>query len=162
MKSSSLPKKPSNISDKKKITLPSSEEPKIQSVASYASNNPSLLKQPNVERTESLNLNPVKKSLIGRRSRSFNDNGKENTKANVGINGRVDEVIPGKTEVIHEVDSKMCGEIKLETNNFEVGCEDLVSGFLYDKLQKEVINLRESHRNKDRELSAKEDEIKVN
>lgn len=43
----------------------------------------------------------------------------------------------------------------------EHGNEDMVSGFLYDKLQKEVINLRKSHEAKDGLLNAKEDEIKV-
>ncbi|KAH7665156.1 NDUFAF3 domain-containing protein [Dioscorea alata] len=42
----------------------------------------------------------------------------------------------------------------------EHGNEDMVSGFLYDKLQQEVINLRKSHEAKDGLLNAKEDEIK--
>ncbi|KAK9677008.1 hypothetical protein RND81_11G115600 [Saponaria officinalis] len=41
------------------------------------------------------------------------------------------------------------------------GSEDVVSGFLYDRLQKEVISLRMTCQVKDDGLSAKDDEIKV-
>ncbi|KAL3012314.1 hypothetical protein AAZX31_07G248700 [Glycine max] len=40
--------------------------------------------------------------------------------------------------------------------------DDVVSGFLYDKLQKEVINLRKSCEIKDSSLQAKDEEIKMN
>lgn len=47
-----------------------------------------------------------------------------------------------------------------ETSNLEN--EDTVSGFLYDKIQKEVINLRKLCEAKDGNLNAKDEEIKVN
>lgn len=40
--------------------------------------------------------------------------------------------------------------------------EDTVSGFLYDKIQKEVINLRKLCEVKDGNLNTKDEEIKVN
>ncbi|XP_057753088.1 microtubule-associated protein 70-5-like isoform X1 [Arachis stenosperma] len=43
----------------------------------------------------------------------------------------------------------------------DFGSEDVVSGFLYDKLQKEVINLRKSCEVKDSNLQAKDEEIKM-
>jgi len=41
------------------------------------------------------------------------------------------------------------------------GRDDVVSGFLYDKLQREVINLRMSCETKDSSLQSKDEEIKV-
>ncbi|QCD79816.1 Microtubule-associated protein 70 [Vigna unguiculata] len=41
------------------------------------------------------------------------------------------------------------------------GRDDVVSGFLYDKLQKEVINLRKSCETKDSSLQCKDEEIKM-
>ncbi|RYR31339.1 hypothetical protein Ahy_B01g056143 isoform A [Arachis hypogaea] len=43
----------------------------------------------------------------------------------------------------------------------DFGSEDVVSGFLYDRLQKEVINLRKSCEVKDSNLQAKDEEIKM-
>ncbi|XP_010936411.1 microtubule-associated protein 70-5 [Elaeis guineensis] len=61
-----------------------------------------------------------------------------------------------------EVTVKGVGDIKSEKKGgSEDACDDLVSGFLYDRLQKEVINLRKSHEEKDKLLSAKDDEIKL-
>ena len=51
-------------------------------------------------------------------------------------------------------------ESKSKTTN-DLGSNDVVSGFLYDKLQKEVINLRKYCEVKDSSLQAKDDEIKV-
>ncbi|KAG1341922.1 Microtubule-associated protein 70-2 [Cocos nucifera] len=57
---------------------------------------------------------------------------------------------------------KGVGDIKSENKGGSAdACEDMVSGFLYDRLQKEVINLRKSHEEKDKLLSAKDDEIKL-
>ncbi|XP_058763987.1 microtubule-associated protein 70-5-like [Vicia villosa] len=43
----------------------------------------------------------------------------------------------------------------------DLGNNDVVSGFLYDKLQKEVINLRKSCETKDSSLNTKDEEIKM-
>lgn len=43
----------------------------------------------------------------------------------------------------------------------DLGSNDVVSGFLYDKLQKEVINLRKSCETKDSSLHTKDEEIKM-
>ncbi|CAK8531274.1 unnamed protein product [Lathyrus sativus] len=43
----------------------------------------------------------------------------------------------------------------------DLGSNDVVSGFLYDKLQKEVINLRKSCETKDSSLNTKDEEIKM-
>ncbi|KAJ0981931.1 hypothetical protein J5N97_010186 [Dioscorea zingiberensis] len=82
-------------------------------------------------------INLVAKNLWATRSKFSDDNGKENTEGNV--NSNANEISPEE----------------------EHGSEDMVSGFLYDRLQKEVINLRKSHEQKDGLLNAKEDEIKM-
>ncbi|TYI78167.1 hypothetical protein E1A91_D06G192400v1 [Gossypium mustelinum] len=48
-----------------------------------------------------------------------------------------------------------------EENEKRGNAEDMVSGFLYDKLQKEVINLRKFCEAKDNSLNAKDEEIKM-
>ncbi|KAL0926581.1 hypothetical protein M5K25_002820 [Dendrobium thyrsiflorum] len=80
------------------------------------------------------------------------DSGKQNSE---------EKEIPNK----HKVDSKIsdkqnaCEELK---NSILInGEKDMVSGFLYDILQKEVINLRKSLAERDGFLSAKDEEIKV-
>ena len=67
--------------------------------------------------------------------------GKENSK--VTSNGSVDQH-EGKAEEDGNVDS-----------------EDMVSGFLYDRLQKEVISLRKICESKEGTINAKNEEIKV-
>ncbi|WOK92291.1 microtubule-associated protein 70-5 [Canna indica] len=170
VKHSSLQEKQSDIAERKRFGFASSRGSKKLCVASYADNNASVLQQPNLNsegvdnarRTENLNLNPIKRNLLAPRSRSFNDSGKENAETNVrSQNGHLDDSIPGKKEVTHEVNDKMCGDIKSQNKSLEVVCEDMVSGFLYDRLQKEVINLREKHKDKNNLLNAKDDEIKL-
>ncbi|TKY53930.1 Microtubule-associated protein 70-5 [Spatholobus suberectus] len=67
-------------------------------------------------------------------------------------------------------DERETAEIKTTVNVDEdheskkpngLGRDDVVSGFLYDKLQKEVINLRKSCEIKDSSLQAKDEEIKM-
>ncbi|KAG6529041.1 hypothetical protein ZIOFF_011235 [Zingiber officinale] len=152
-------------SERKKSGLPS---PNGLKKSPYASNNGTVLQKPNsnsgdadnARGTENLNSYVVKKNLLALRSRSYNDTGKENAETNVRPNGHADDVITGRTEVNHEVKEKKYEDIKSQNESLEDGYEDMVSGFLYDKLQKEVINLRESHKDKDSVLIMKDDEIK--
>lgn len=73
-----------------------------------------------------------------------------------------DAAVQSKTEVPRGVTAKEFGDIKPQNKGgSEDACEDMVSGYLYDRLQKEVINLRISHEEKDQLLSAKDDEIKL-
>lgn len=93
----------------------------------------------------------IKRSLWASRSRVVDSSGKENTET--GVNSR---------ENIHK-----CGtEGTLENNAIGVsdskeGNDDTVSGFLYDRLQKEVISLRNFCEGKDSALNAKDQEITV-
>ncbi|KAL4293083.1 hypothetical protein AHAS_Ahas18G0092600 [Arachis hypogaea] len=47
------------------------------------------------------------------------------------------------------------------SNSNDFGIEEVVSGFLYDKFQKEVVNLRKSCEVEDSNLQAKDEEIKM-
>ncbi|XP_008785643.2 microtubule-associated protein 70-4-like isoform X2 [Phoenix dactylifera] len=70
--------------------------------------------------------------------------------------------IQRKIEVPQGVTAKGFGDIMPQNKGVsEDACEDMVSGFLYDRLKKEVINLRISHEEKDRLVSTKDDEIKL-
>ncbi|KAK6124535.1 hypothetical protein DH2020_041720 [Rehmannia glutinosa] len=70
-------------------------------------------------------------------------------------------------EVCNSDEVREMGNIKgsnKEMKGFEmadIDCEDMVSGFLYDRLQKEVINLRKSCDMKESTLNSKDEEIKV-
>ncbi|XP_042377060.1 microtubule-associated protein 70-5-like isoform X2 [Zingiber officinale] len=165
MKHSSLPEKTRDLCERKKCELAS---PKDLKKVSHAPNNDTVLQKPNLNSGDvdnargmvSLNSNVVKKNSLALRSRSFNDTGKENAETNVRSNRYADDVMMGRNQVNHEVNEKKCGDSKSQNENQENGYEDMVSGFLYDKLQKKVINLKESHKDKDNVLIMKDEEIK--
>ncbi|KAL4311567.1 hypothetical protein GQ457_01G043630 [Hibiscus cannabinus] len=83
--------------------------------------------------------NMVRKNLWASRCKVADSSGKENeeTKVNADANVRKDG------------DAADCG------------AEDMVSGYLYDRLQKEVINLRKFCEAKEGSLNAKDEEIKM-
>ncbi|GMI72661.1 microtubule-associated proteins 70-5 [Hibiscus trionum] len=51
--------------------------------------------------------------------------------------------------------------VRKDGDTTDCGAEDMVSGYLYDRLQKEVINLRKFCEAKDSSLNAKDEEIKM-
>ncbi|KAJ8460631.1 hypothetical protein OPV22_033557 [Ensete ventricosum] len=164
LKPSSLPERHSEVSGGKKsgVKKRSASRPR----ASHATKNASVLQQPHSISGNGDKIfdgkNPVQKNLSAPRGRSFSDSEKENAETNVKPNGHVDDdVVAGKTELTHEVNAKECGHIKSEVKRLGVDCEDMVSGFLYDRLQKEVLNLKGSQKDKESLLSAKDDEIKM-
>jgi len=103
--------------------------------------------------------NMLKKGIWASRNKVVDSDEKENKmQVNAGINSnkRSDEreAAQIKTTVEDDEDSK-------SNNCNELGTNDVVSGFLYDKLQKEVINLRKFCEIKESSLQTKEEEIKV-
>lgn len=147
--------------------------------ASFSINRSSVLQQPNVvseasnatgnlKRSNSLKLkysageNMVKKHLWATRSKFAADGGKENAegKVNSGVNanGFVYEV-----SVLEQIKTKGDGDADSQRDKqcLDACGEDLVSGFLYDRLQREVIHLRKLCEGKDGTLLAKDEEIKV-
>lgn len=101
----------------------------------------------------------LKKGIWASRNKVVDSDEKENKmQVNTGMNSnkRSDEKEAAqiKTTVEDDEDSK--------SNSYnDLGSNDVVSGFLYDKLQKEVINLRKSCEIKESSLQTKEEEIKV-
>lgn len=113
----------------------------------------SPLHQSSMEKVNSLENHPSKENIAKKNlwaSKTINTDrcGKENSEliAYPDMN----------TEVSKENSSAA------ELDNKDIGSEDVVSGFLYDQLQKEVINLRKCCQAKDDVLNVKEEENKVN
>ncbi|KMT04376.1 hypothetical protein BVRB_8g184480 isoform A [Beta vulgaris subsp. vulgaris] len=120
--------------------------------ASVINSRSSPLHQPWMEKVNSLENhisreNISKKSLWGSKSKAMGAEcgGKENSE----LIAKADMSKNNKSAIQTEIESK------------DIGNEDAVSGFLYDRLQKEVINLRKTCQAKDDGLSAKEEEIKM-
>ncbi|KAA8519208.1 hypothetical protein F0562_013464 [Nyssa sinensis] len=103
--------------------------------------------------------NLLRKSLWVSRSKVVDSGEKENTemKGNTVLN--VDN-----NETVVSGDIKTKGSGNEDSQNMGIAnhnSDDMVSGFLYDKLQKEVISLRKSCEVKDSGLNAKDEEIKM-
>ncbi|KAL9146825.1 hypothetical protein ABFS82_13G136200 [Erythranthe guttata] len=97
----------------------------------------------------------LKKSLWASRNKVVDSSGKENAETNKN------DTVKIEARGVEEV--RETGYIK-EMKGLEIGdteTEDMVSGFLYDRLQKEVIHLRKSCDLKESTLNSKHDEIKM-
>lgn len=75
----------------------------------------------------------------------------------MSLNHFNDESDATKIEIVVDLDEE---DFESKKPN-DSGGDDLVSGFLYDRLQKEVIKLRKSCETKDSSLQDKDEEIKV-
>ncbi|KAL8033012.1 hypothetical protein ABFX02_13G135600 [Erythranthe guttata] len=97
----------------------------------------------------------LKKSLWASRNKVVDSSGKENAETNKN------DTVKIEARGVEEV--RETGYIK-EMKGLEIGdteTEDMVSGFLYDRLQKEIIHLRKSCDLKESTLNSKHDEIKM-
>ncbi|KNA14811.1 hypothetical protein SOVF_103780 [Spinacia oleracea] len=77
------------------------------------------------------------------------------------ITGKENSELVGNTDMNVEISKDSNSAVQGEMESKEIGSEDAVSGFLYDRLQKEVINLRKTCQAKDDGLLSKDDEIKI-
>ncbi|CAJ1962682.1 unnamed protein product [Sphenostylis stenocarpa] len=103
--------------------------------------------------------NILKKGIWASRNKVVDSDEKENKmQVNTGMNSnkRSDEREAAQIKTIVEVDE----DSKSNSCN-DLGSNDVVSGFLYDRLQKEVINLRKSYEIKESSLQTKDEEIKM-
>lgn len=143
-------------------------------------NRSSLLQQPNVENgmvNAIAGLKPadifrkkyvsgenvLRKSLWPSKNKVADSNEKENAEVKENKDTNVNKFKDDDTTVSLDVKSKVCrNEDSQNKGNANPDSEDLVSGFLYDRLQKEVIHLRKFCGAKDTSLNAKDEEIKVN
>ncbi|RDX76357.1 Microtubule-associated protein 70-5, partial [Mucuna pruriens] len=103
--------------------------------------------------------NMLKKGIWASRNRVTDSDEKENEmQMNTGMNSnkcndeRKSAEIKTSVDVDEDSKTNCCNDL---------GSNDVVSGFLYDKLQKEVINLRKSCEVKDTSLHTKDEEIKM-
>ncbi|KAI5447031.1 hypothetical protein KIW84_014758 [Lathyrus oleraceus] len=90
--------------------------------------------------------NVFKKGIWASRNK-FSDGGEKENEMQVNTSS-----VKTSVDVDEDSKSNSCNDL---------GSKDVVSGFLYDKLQKEVINLRKSCETKDSNLHTKEEEIKM-
>ncbi|XP_050368043.1 microtubule-associated protein 70-5 isoform X2 [Argentina anserina] len=100
----------------------------------------------------------LRKSLWASRTKVVDSGEKENTERNENTdnNKNDDKTVTAETKT---KDGANEDKPKKTSINFE--SEDLVSGFLYDRLQKEVINLRRHCEVKENDMNAKEQEVKM-
>lgn len=122
--------------------------------ASVINSRSSPLHQPWMEKVNSLEShisreNIAKRSLWGSKTISTDPYGKENSE------------LMANTEVNAEMSKDSNSAVQDELESKEIVSEDMVSGFLYDRLQKEVINLRKICQAKDDVLNSKDEEIKI-
>ncbi|KDP32904.1 hypothetical protein JCGZ_13685 [Jatropha curcas] len=98
--------------------------------------------------------NKLRNSLWASRSKIINGSGKENAELKANTDANIE-----KHKNDHMIEMKNKGSGNEELHNSE--SEDVISGFLYDRLQKEVLNLRKSCETKDSDLNAKDQEIQL-
>ncbi|XP_010270219.1 PREDICTED: microtubule-associated protein 70-5 isoform X2 [Nelumbo nucifera] len=149
-----------------------------QPMSSVASNKASLIEQPNLEigtandaeqlrRANSLKLiydSGEKKwitSLWASRLKMLDNDDKKTAEMKENSNVNVVKCFHDESAVPEEIrtdGNKIDSEI---SQIADAGGEDMVSGFLYDRLQREVINLRKYCEEKDATVNAKDEEIKM-
>lgn len=106
--------------------------------------------------------NLIKKNLWAIKSKSIDDNGQENTKGKVDPNRNLDGITHVRPAISNDLKDDRHNDLMSQNySNSEDTSKDLVSGFLYDKIQKEVINLRKLRQEKDGILTSKDEEIKL-
>ncbi|WCJ28181.1 Microtubule-associated protein 70-5 [Euphorbia peplus] len=102
--------------------------------------------------------NKLRNSLWVSRSKVIDSTGKENTDMKVNTGANIEKRKSQDSAISAEMKNNDAGNDNLHINT---DCEDVVSGFLYDRLQKEVLHLRKSCEAKDSNLDAKDQEIQM-
>ncbi|KAG2684492.1 hypothetical protein I3760_10G079300 [Carya illinoinensis] len=102
--------------------------------------------------------NVLRKGMWASRSKVVDSSEKENIEIKADTNLNINKGNKDETTASLEIKPKSCSNVdpQNEGNN-----EDVVSGYLYDRLQKEVINLRKLCEVRDGTLNAKDEEIKM-
>ncbi|KAG0465873.1 hypothetical protein HPP92_020037 [Vanilla planifolia] len=76
------------------------------------------------------------------------------------LDGQANVAMPQEHDGPGQITNGYEGSESISSGSHQDGCDDLVSGFMYDMLQQEVISLRRLQQKKNEVLSSKEDEIK--
>ncbi|XP_044462627.1 microtubule-associated protein 70-5-like [Mangifera indica] len=138
--------------------LQQQQQPKIEN-GTYSPTR-GLNKADNLHKRE----NMLRKSMWPSRSKVVDSSGKENTEVKENTDTNVDKFKGDHSAVPVEIRNRTGGSLEDSQNNkgnANPDSEDMVSGFLYDRLQKEVINLRKFCDTKESSLNAKDQEIKM-
>ncbi|KAH7837909.1 hypothetical protein Vadar_019435 [Vaccinium darrowii] len=117
------------------------------------------LKENNMKKKHGSGENFLRKSLWASRSKVVDSGEKENKEVNGNTAVNVDKFKDNESAVSRDITTKNLGNE--ESQHKEIENDDVVSGFLYDRLQKEVIALRRFCEVKDGTLNAKDEEIKM-
>jgi hypothetical protein len=102
--------------------------------------------------------NMMRKGIWASRSKVVDSSEKENAEVEAHTETNISKGNDNDTIASPEIKSKRGGN---EDPQNKGNNEDMVSGFLYDRLQKEVINLRKLCEVKNSTLNAKDEEVKV-
>lgn len=106
--------------------------------------------------------NLLRKGMWMSRSKVVDSGGKENAEVKTNTDSYIDKHKSNDAAISAETNSKVGGNEDLQSKGGTISSsEDVVSGFLYDRLQKEVINLRKYCETKECSLNAKDQEIQV-
>ncbi|XVF75176.1 hypothetical protein PTKIN_Ptkin13bG0166200 [Pterospermum kingtungense] len=104
--------------------------------------------------------NMLRKNLWVSRSKVADSSEKENAEMKVNTDSNIHK--DGDRRGVDEMKNNGGSNEQIEKRgNEDCNAEDTVSGFLYDRLQKEVISLRKCCEAKDNSLDAKDEEIKM-
>lgn len=106
--------------------------------------------------------NLLRKGMWVSRSKVVDSGGKENAEVKTNTDSYIDKHKSNDTTSSAETKNKVGGNEDLQNKGGTISSsEDVVSGFLYDRLQKEVINLRKYCETKESNLNAKDQEIQM-
>ncbi|EOY28967.1 Microtubule-associated proteins 70-5 isoform 2, partial [Theobroma cacao] len=134
------------------------QRPSVETETANANNG--LRQVSNLKKKGASGENMLRKNLWTSRCKVADSSEKENTamKVNTDINISKDGDTTGSAGIKNK---ECCNEETENRGNADCNVEDTVSGFLYDRLQKEVINLRKCCEAKDSSLNSKDEEIKM-
>ncbi|KAB5551564.1 hypothetical protein DKX38_008875 [Salix brachista] len=106
--------------------------------------------------------NLLRKGMWMSRSKVVDSGGKENAEVKTNTDSYIDKHKSNDAAISAETNSKVGGNEDLQSKGGAISSsEDVVSGFLYDRLQKEVISLRKYYETKECSLNAKDQEIQM-
>ncbi|XWS15451.1 hypothetical protein CRYUN_Cryun34aG0002100 [Craigia yunnanensis] len=125
-----------------------------------ADDNTGIKQASSLKKRDASGENMLRKNLWASRCKVADSSEKENAemKVNTDTNVRKDGDTTDSAEITNNGGSNEQTENR---GNADCNAEDMVSGFLYDRLQKEVFNLRKFCEAKDSNLNAKEEELKM-
>ncbi|KAK3002680.1 hypothetical protein RJ639_017917 [Escallonia herrerae] len=138
----------------------SSQQPDVENGAGTAAGK--LTRVNSLTKKHASGENLLRKSLWASRSKVLDIDEKENKEMQQNTTVNVDKFKDNETRVSEEVKIEGGGNEELQIKGTSNSSnDDMVSGILYDRLQKEVISLRKSLETRGTILTAKDEELKI-